>query len=210
MEKIIYNGCSYRRYPDSPKSSDRRYFKRSQTPKNKEIYLHRQIWKDHYGEIPEGYHIHHKNHDTTDNRIENLELLEEYDHRSHHGKILTEPKKKNLDNIRFLTKEWHSSEEGRKWHSELWEKTLGKSLEEFEERTCDQCGKSFQTNVSQTRFCSNPCKSAWRRKSGVDNETRICVACGSAFVINKYYKTKTCSHKCKGVLVSKSKKEKKK
>ena len=62
---------------------------------------------------------------------------------------------------------------------------------------CVVCGKEFEAiNNGQNRFCSNKCKSKWRRDSGVDNETRICKHCGKEFVANKYSKTKFCSRKC--------------
>jgi len=38
-------------------------------------YVHRILWEKHYGKIPNGYVIHHKNNVRHDNRIENLELL---------------------------------------------------------------------------------------------------------------------------------------
>lgn len=37
--------------------------------------LHRVIWEEHYGKIPEGKFIDHINHKRDDNRIENLQLL---------------------------------------------------------------------------------------------------------------------------------------
>lgn len=54
--------------------------------KHRKQYLHRVIWEDYYGKIPEGYEIHHKNGIKTDNRIENLELLKHKDHMAKHPK----------------------------------------------------------------------------------------------------------------------------
>lgn len=49
--------------------------------------LHRKIWEEFYGQkIPEGYVIHHRNGDCTDNRISNLELMTHEEHLSHHHK----------------------------------------------------------------------------------------------------------------------------
>lgn len=47
------------------------------------IYEHRLVLRDAGVEIPAGAHVHHKNHDRTDNRLENLEVVtvEEHGHR---------------------------------------------------------------------------------------------------------------------------------
>lgn len=37
--------------------------------------LHRVVWEEHNGAIPEGMTVDHINNDKTDNRIENLQLL---------------------------------------------------------------------------------------------------------------------------------------
>jgi hypothetical protein len=42
--------------------------------------MHRIIWQHHNGVIPEGFVIHHKNRDRTDNRIENLEIMSKSEH----------------------------------------------------------------------------------------------------------------------------------
>lgn len=47
---------------------------------------HRVVWEEAHGPIPKGYHVHHRNGDITDNRLENLELMSAGDHTRHHNK----------------------------------------------------------------------------------------------------------------------------
>ena len=42
--------------------------------------MHRYVWMKNNGLIPPNHDIHHKNHDSTDNRIENLELISKSEH----------------------------------------------------------------------------------------------------------------------------------
>jgi len=45
------------------------------------IKEHHWVWEQHNGrKVPAGFHIHHKNHDRLDNRIENLELISAVEH----------------------------------------------------------------------------------------------------------------------------------
>lgn len=46
---------------------------------------HIKIWEDSFGPIPEGYVIHHKNNNPSDNRLENLELLSRGEHMALHN-----------------------------------------------------------------------------------------------------------------------------
>jgi hypothetical protein len=61
------------------------------------------------------------------------------------------------------------------------------------------------SNASTSRFCSNKCKSRWRRRSGLDDVERICEYCGKAFKVNKYKPTKYCSSLCASRAITGSK-----
>jgi hypothetical protein len=46
---------------------------------------HRELWIEHYGPIPEGYVIHHIDHDHSNNVIENLACMPRGQHNTHHN-----------------------------------------------------------------------------------------------------------------------------
>lgn len=48
--------------------------------------LHRLIFEDFYGQIPDGCHVHHKDGNTLNNCILNLQLLTEFEHKFLHNK----------------------------------------------------------------------------------------------------------------------------
>ena len=165
--------------------------------------LHRDIWEYYNCEIPKGYEIHHKDHNKDNNDITNLQLMKKSEHSRLHGKELTEEerewRRQNLTkNARPIASEWHKSEAGRKWHrnqqTKVWENK--------EKRTyiCDNCGKEFETTNSYSekhnKFCSNACKSAYRRKIGADNVEKVCEYCGKIFISNKYSKRRYCGRSC--------------
>ena len=164
--------------------------------------MHRYVWRFYNGEIPEGYHVHHIDGNKGNNDIKNLELIYGSDHLSMHGKMYFENNKekvrKNLkENAIPKASEWHKSEEGRKFHRELFKKGLSDFIENKVIKECIQCGKEYETiNTEKPKFCSNKCKSKHRRESGVDDVTKSCENCGSSFVTNKYYKKETCSLSC--------------
>ena len=46
----------------------------------KTLYLHRLVWEDHFGEIPNDFHIHHIDGDKTNNEVSNLEMISAHEH----------------------------------------------------------------------------------------------------------------------------------
>ena len=65
--------------------SDRGYYRiTSRNEGNVGKYLHRLIFEDFYGWIPEGYHVHHKNGNKLDNCIMNLQLIRKDEHHRLH------------------------------------------------------------------------------------------------------------------------------
>lgn len=160
------------------------------------IRAHQWVWINMHGLIPKGYHIHHKNENKSDNRIENLELIERSRHLSHH---MQNPERKVkskeiCDKIRPLTKKWHASEEGLAWHKLHGIKTW--SERNSFKITCKQCNKEADTKTFHQEFCSNACKSKWRRNNKLDHIEKTCPVCSVKYLVNKYAKTNTCGRSC--------------
>lgn len=171
---------------------------------NTRVRAHQWVWMKNNFNVPKGYHIHHINEDKSDNRIENLELIKASRHLGHHmmkRMLNPENRRKNkelCDKIRPLTKKWHASEEGIAWHKyHALKQNFGNGP--LIKYNCQQCSNEYESKLkakNRTRFCSNICKSQFRRDSGVDNVERTCVFCLKTYSINKYSKSKTCSISC--------------
>jgi len=167
--------------------------------------LHRYVWEYYNGEIPPGYHIHHKDGDKSNNDISNLILVAPKKHLGEHGKerflSKTEWFKKFHSKGIETAKEWHKSKEGKEWHKKLYEETKDR-FHKIKKAICEYCGKEYETiDNGRNRFCSNRCKAAWRRKAGLDEVKRICVVCGKEFSTNKYREARTCSRSCASKLL---------
>lgn len=191
-ERLRFNGEAFRRYPESPEAGNRNYF-RSQAGR----YLHRLVWEHHHGPIPAGHHIHHVDDDPTNNDVANLECLSPRDHvRKHWTPERSRRSRERILAVGHLAAAWHSSPEGLAWHREHGRRAWANRVPVS--RICEDCGDAYETKARQPaiKFCSNNCKSNARRRSGVDNEERICGFCDGVFSANKYSKSRCCSRAC--------------
>lgn len=207
MVSIVWNGITFRRYAESEVRELRVYYSPGPADGQRGIErLHREIWKATHGPIPPGHHIHHKDHDPLNNNLDNLTCIPAGEHRKHHSSdpARIETSRRNIEIARPFAIEWHGSPAGIEWHrqhgKDIW---MDRGAVTY---TCEQCGAPYETRgrrgtnntggATATRFCSNNCKSAWRRASGVDNEQRTCQVCGNEFTANRYSRSRSCSRAC--------------
>lgn len=173
--------------------------------------LHVYVWEKVNGRrVPEGYEVHHADENKMHNEPENLDCITADEHRKYHATHISEERRKKMiknviEKAVPAARAWHSSPEGFAWHSQNAKKTMrNRKMRKY---ICSYCGKEFETkhiySKTENHFCSNNCKSAFRRELGVDNETRTCEICGKEFVVNKYSKVRFCSKECQGKNMSK-------
>lgn len=129
--------------------------------------LHRETWKFYNGDIPEKHHIHHKDGDTDNNDISNLECLLGSTHLSEHASqpnawCNTEKGKEHFTHIRSLAVNWHKSEEGRAWHKEHARKVATKVFAVKDvTKVCLICSKTYHVHAavaSRSKFCHPNCR----------------------------------------------------
>jgi hypothetical protein len=160
--------------------------------------LHRDVWRDHFGEIPEDHQIHHRDGNPKNNNIENLLCIHRKVHSAYTVRnnkwIGSEENRQQLSQIRGKALLWHATEEGKRWHinqgKEFWKNKKPVS------KKCEECGNEYLYRWHTSKYCHNKCKKRARRRSGLDNVNRSCEICQKYFIINKYQKTRTCSKDC--------------
>ena len=200
VEEITFQNTVYRRYPESNRFSDRTYYKSSNHLGNSK-YLHRAIWEFYNGDIPQSNHVHHIDGNADNNDISNLECITSEEHNSKHiqersQNSLTPEHLAHLEKIRPMTKEWHVSEEGHKWHIEHGKQTMAKRQEiAF---ICLNCKEAFKSIQSRAKFCNDKCKSLYRKIiNAAKPEISICAWCKVKFENTKTgRKKKNCSDEC--------------
>lgn len=140
-------------------------------------YMHRDVWTAANGPIPSDHHIHHKNKDRTDNRLENLECIEKHAHMRLHG-------------ITFG--------QINSWAAKKARRSNERSLE------CWSCSKEFVTHHWRAKFCSHACAQKYNnwldglrthviRKEAL--KTISCRHCGTVFRQNRPFQH-SCSLRC--------------
>ncbi len=194
MEKVIIHSKTKQEFLGIMYYKCGEYFQRSEHESDKR--LHRRVWeRTNKSKIPQGYHVHHIDGNKSNNNSENLELLSEKEHLSHHHNGISKPISQNALKAAAL---WHRSSEGKQWHLNHYAEFKSKLHQNYQ-RICANCNKSCISQRKELQaFCTNKCKSAFRRKNKTDNITRRCFICEKDFSVNKYSKAKTCSRACSG------------
>lgn len=189
-EVAVYKGEKYRRYPETCIGSSKSYFTKYIGNGRRES-LHVAIYRDNCGDIPEGFHVHHKDGNPLNNDISNLECLDGREHcRAHSKETYESNKAKGIDNLSGGS-------------AKVKDLRINNGEEAFKRRkpitcTCKVCGEEYTTKFysKPSFFCSGKCKAKYRRDTNLDMEERECCICGESFAANKYKKTKTCSNSC--------------
>lgn len=191
-ESIEFEGRIYRRYPNARQRAHRVYYQASYVPGRSNL-LHREIWRAHFGEIPDGYIIHHADENPLNNDISNLVCLPPNLHGKEHAELQRTTKHcEHLATIRPLAAEWHATEEGRRWHAEhgktAWTKRVAI------EKQCAVCGTTFNAMQPFARFCSALCRERNRAAHKRRYRDKVCPICGKAFFGPP--RSETCSRAC--------------
>lgn len=81
----------------------------TETATNGTVWENRFVWEQANGPIPEGFHVHHRNEDPTDDRLSNLELRDGADHIAEHSTGANNPRFLDVDS-RALVETWEAIE----------------------------------------------------------------------------------------------------
>lgn len=138
------------------------------------MMLHRQIYIDHFGPIPDGYDVHHIDGNALNNEPSNLMVLSKKEHMQHHAN-------ERKQNVEYMQKTLRTNRRNQPPTLQL---------------ECHICGGIFEACVPEARYCSTRCNSHAIRTNPKNQETRVCLICGSNFT--RYYNNpaKTCSSRC--------------
>lgn len=133
--------------------------------------LHRDVWVMAFGDVPKNCHIHHRDRDTVNNRLENLECLPAKQHlvETWAASDKARPGYQHFtDDARDKAAEWHASEAGRLWHSRHAKRAKSWTKWERKPLPCQFCAKVFDCLVRKSgntqKYCSQKCKAASYRQ----------------------------------------------
>lgn len=164
VESVVFNGRTYRRYPESDNPAHRRYFARAGHR------LHRDVWIHHNGPIPEGMHVHHIDGNTGNNDISNLACITRNahwdEHREEQSKRSRTPGQlEHLKRIRPSAAAWHRSPEGIEWHKQHAKYSLARARETpkvWVEKPfqCVWCGAEGLRKSDRRMYCCSTCQNA--------------------------------------------------
>jgi hypothetical protein len=140
-----------------------RYYRCGQYFQRRGVRLHILVWVAANGPVPDGWHVHHLNHNRADNRLVNLQARPAFTHRSYHATVPSQARNAVLVKARDQASEWHRSKLGREWHRQ--QATQVYARREPTSHVCVQCGVTFESPArrASTKYCTNACKSRYWR-----------------------------------------------
>lgn len=98
--------------------------------------LHRAVYSEHFGAIPKGFDVHHKDENRANNAIDNLELIPHGEHRRQHQK--GRPNPHGRDVIKLAQAVYNNAPRV--------------------DLVCEWCREPFSGHMyNQARFCSHKC-----------------------------------------------------
>ena len=119
---------------------------------------HRFVYESIFGNIPEGYEVHHKSGDYLNHNPENLECLTPHEHQlKHNTENLRQSKCKCCGNIFQQKRTWH------RYCSNKCRQKMGdekRGIIREENRKCFYCGKKFKIEPHKGKqlYCSITCR----------------------------------------------------
>lgn len=141
------------------------------------VRLHREMWEEANGHIPDGFDVHHVDEDKGHNSIDNFELLSHSEHSARHIEQKLAPhREKALANALAVRR--------------------ANSKQRLErELVCVQCGGIYSSGAkTPKRFCSSACVEQ-ARSGAFKGEQRKCEYCAESYTATKRVQ-RYCSRKC--------------
>lgn len=135
------------------------------------VYLHRRMWETHRGPIPDGFHIHHIDHDKQNNQIDNLDAMHGEVHAAYHG-IECSPRHRTRAGPKtvyceqcggsFIVTKLPSRKKFCSRSCILADRRAKKASQAKPHPicTCNMCGASFTAMRCDAKFCSRRCSTA--------------------------------------------------
>jgi hypothetical protein len=143
-----------------------KYYRKDQWSKDGPANLHRAVWVEHRGNIPNGFEVHHRDGDSFNNAIGNLELISRSAHRRLHLLEKHRDGKMAPPSTHALRRaaEWHRSAEGREWHRNHAINMRRK----MHRAICRICSREFPTpQPTRAKYCHPNCRAkAFRQRHG--------------------------------------------
>ena len=143
-----FDGGLYRIWPGE------RYFSRGGKR------LHRDVWCAAFGPVPDGCHVHHRDGNTLQNALANLECVPKSEHLS--GEWYKRGGTKFNAAARKNAAAWHRSDAGRLWHSRHAKRSQSWTKWRREPKPCEHCGAIMDALVRKSgnaqKYCNETCK----------------------------------------------------